>query len=124
MDNAPIELTKIKALKQSISIVNPTNKESLIIFPADTSLPAHFQLPVQLSSESLEGSFQVALNPLTPADSVITLGEINFNVPEEAKTEILIVDFSIPEDNSGLIVQVIRSSNKEVLNSLNIPLSP
>lgn len=118
MDNAPTQKTKVPALSRSILISN--NTDSMVIFPANTPLPAKYDLPVQLPAGVLEASFSLQLAPVVAADPIIALGEVVVTLTEETKEESLVVSIALNQE--GLNVKVLRGVSQEVVSTLDISI--
>jgi hypothetical protein len=117
----------VKGLKKSIFISSHANGDDrFLIFNQQTPFPAHFELPIQLPANGLEGSFFIFMEGESAAtDPIILLGEISFAISEVLATgESLLADFLLSEDISqGLKIQIKKVQANEVISSLDIPIS-
>jgi hypothetical protein len=87
----------------------------MVIFPSNTPLPAHYELPVQLANGSLNGSFIVSLGRQSESDPVLPVGEVNFTLSDALKDdEELKIVFSITENNTDGLKVEVQKGNESV----------
>jgi hypothetical protein len=113
----------VKALNRSILLSSSASStDHMVIFPSNTPLPAHYELPVQLPNGSLAGSFVVSLGRQAESDPVVPAGEVNFTLSEVLKDgEDLKIVFSVTENNTdGLKVEVLKGT--ESVTKLDISI--